>query len=194
MTIASRLLIFIAFAGLKFLSERHRFENSEESSPLLNLKPWPIQKYQDDVEDPEYQPYDYELHERLRQFEELLQNQNRPSFEDDDYSQLEKTRDFEGYKYKLPSRSEQILEDVRPYAEDDFSFGEDEVEEQADSRPVEKFDKSNIDEATMADPNEFAYPPSDPHFFQITHSDKNGESFCCCVRDFYLSCFLCCRN
>lgn len=147
------------------------------------MKQWQIQKYQDDSEEPESQPYDYELQERLRQFEELLQSKSRPSSEDDDYNQLEKARDFENYEYKLPGRSEQILEDVRPYAENDFSFGEEEVAEPVVGRLVEK---SPLDQARMADPNEFAYPPSDLRFFQTTQSDKNGESFGFCVRDLYL--------
>lgn len=109
----------------------------------------------------------------------------RFAFPDSDYGNLQgDPGSYRSLDVRLPYKK--ILEDVRPYPpeDDDFSFRDesevdlDATEDRRDQIERADEDKRTTEEASgrgaleeakvVDDPTEFAYPPSDPRYFQNT--------------------------
>ncbi|CAH1366618.1 unnamed protein product [Tenebrio molitor] len=181
------------YPGLKFdlssQEQRHRLENGDEV-PFYgeNDRRWPWKNLQIDEWDngKKEEDFDLELPEQFRNIAEFLQrNQNqlkndydlpiyynpRSSYDDayEEYRSSEKNRKFDRFNFKYPPSS-QILDDVRPYPrEDDFSFGDDDVEERETKSPQQH--GRHVHEAER--PNEKHLHSS--HVAQDVGENKNSE-------------------
>ncbi|XP_068897835.1 uncharacterized protein [Tenebrio molitor] len=181
------------YPGLKFdlssQEQRHRLENGDEV-PFYgeNDRRWPWKNLQIDEWDngKKEEDFDLELPEQFRNIAEFLQrNRNqlkndydlpiyynpRSSYDDayEEYRSSEKNRKFDRFNFKYPPSS-QILDDVRPYPrEDDFSFGDDDVEERETKSPQQH--GRHVHEAER--PNEKHLHSS--HVAQDVGENKNSE-------------------